>query len=205
MERNNGIKIYSKLIGSYFISFYGLSNTNTTFGTIFDFKFTTFKFIKMKISSFIAATMVLSISLFCSQTFAQSSGVAADKQKQGNLEKIKAHQKEMNKKYNSLSPEEKKQAEARAKEYKKSGGKKPTGTPPDTKPAVAPSTKTTPASSAKPTSTIKPKSVLKGQPVPAGTKAAQPARTKTGTSKSTIKTPAKTSAPAEKAPETEKK
>lgn len=62
----------------------------------------------MKISTFIAATMILSVSLFCSQVVAQSSGIAADKQKQANLEKNKAHQKEMQKKYNSLSPEEKK-------------------------------------------------------------------------------------------------
>lgn len=158
----------------------------------------------MKVSSLFTATLVLSVSLYCSQTFAQSSGVAADKQKQENLEKIKAHQNDMKKKYNSLSPEEKKQAEARAKEYKKSGGKKPAGTVPATKPSSAPTTKPAAVSTTKPANTTKP--VLKGQPVPAGTKVAQPAPTKTSTPKSAVKTPpAKTTPPAEKAPATGKK
>jgi hypothetical protein len=185
-----------------------INPVNYTFGTIFDLISSTIKSIKMKISTFIAATMILSISLFCSQGVAQSSGIAADKQKQANLEKNKAHQKEMQKKYNSLSPEEKKQAEARANEYKKSGGKKPAATTSSPKPSASPASKTAPAAAAKPQSPAagSTKTVLKGKPVPAGTKTTPPAPTKTGTSKTAVKTPAATKpAPAEKAPGAEKK
>jgi hypothetical protein len=143
----------------------------------------------MKTSSLLAATIVLVVSLFCAQSYAQSVGIAADKQKQQNLEKNKARQKELKNKYNSLTPEQAAEAEKRANEYKRSGGKKPAGT--TAKPAT-PST-----GSAKP--------VLKGQPVPAGTKVAQPAPVKTG-SKAPAPTPAsKTIAPAKKAPIPDKK
>lgn len=67
--------------------------------------------------------MVLSISLFCSQIYAQSPGIAADKQKQENLEKINAHQKEMKKKYNSLSPEEKNKLKQEQKNTNKAVGR----------------------------------------------------------------------------------
>jgi len=98
----------------------------------------------MKRSIIFAATMVLTVMLYCTQSFAQSSsGVAADKQKQANLEKNKAHQKEMQKKYNALSPQEKAAAEKKANDYKKSGGKTTTGKGTTTKPA-------TPATTAKP-------------------------------------------------------
>jgi hypothetical protein len=95
----------------------------------------------MKVSTIIAAALIFSASLYCSKAFAQSSGIAADKQKQENLEKNKARQKEMQKKYNSLSPEEAAAAEKRANEYKKSGGKTATGKGTSTKPATKPATR----------------------------------------------------------------
>jgi hypothetical protein len=61
-------------------------------------------------------------------TYGQKVGVAADKQKQENLEKNKKRQAELKKKYNSLTPEQAAEAERKANEYKKSGGKtKPAG------------------------------------------------------------------------------
>ncbi len=99
----------------------------------------------MKVSTIIAAALIFLASLYCSKAFAQSSGIAADKQKQENLEKNKARQKEMQKKYNSLSPEEAAAAEKRANEYKKSGGKTATGKGTSTKPATKPATPATPA------------------------------------------------------------
>ncbi len=121
----------------------------------------------MKASSIIAAALVFSVSLYCSQAFAQSSGVAADKQKQANLEKNKAHQKEMQKKYNALSPQEKAAAEKRANEYKNSGGKT-TGKGTTTKPAAKPATSAKPAASSAKTTQAKPaanNSTTKAAPV----------------------------------------
>ncbi len=107
----------------------------------------------MKISTLFAATMVLTVLLYCTQVNAQSSGIAADKQKQENLEKNKAHQAELKKKYNSLTPEQAAEAKKRANEYKKGGYKEQTGKSaktdpktnpaPATKPAVKSSTKST--------------------------------------------------------------
>ena len=122
----------------------------------------------MKTSSILAAALIISASLYCSNTFAQSSGVAADKQKQANLEKNKAHQKEMQKKYNALSPQEKAAAEKRANEYKTSGGKTTTGKGTTTKPAAKPATPAKPAASSAKTTQSKPaakNSTTKAAPV----------------------------------------
>lgn len=145
----------------------------------------------MKTSSLLAASMVLMVSMFCAQSYAQSVGIAADKQKQQNLEKNKARQKELKKKYNSLTPEQAAEAKQKANEYKRSGGRKPAGTSPK------------PASPA--TGSVKP--VVKGQPVPASkvSPAKPAANVKTG-NKTPVAAPASnTIAPAKKAPVQDKK
>lgn len=100
----------------------------------------------MKTSSLITAILVFSGMLLCSQVFAQSTGIAADKKKQENLNKTKAHQAELKKKYNSLTPEQAAEAKRRANEYKRGGYK-------DTKGKGA---KTTTGTSAAPAAASKP-------------------------------------------------
>ena len=156
----------------------------------------------MKASSIIAAVLIFSASLYCTQAFAQSSGVAADKQKQQNLEKNKARQKEMQKKYNALSPQEKAAAEKRANEYKNSGGKT-TGKGTTTKPAApakpaASSAKTTQAKPAAKNSTTKATPVFmdaNGKPLNKTTAPAAPA-TKPATKTTPKATTPKTTTPA---------
>jgi len=127
----------------------------------------------MKASSFIAIALLFTASLYCSQTYGQSVGTAADKEKQANLEKNKAHQAEMKKKYNSLPPDQKVEAERKAKEYKKGGYKQQSGTKSTSTSASKPKPKATSSSTAKTTQPAPAgtKPVVKGQPVTTGTKA----------------------------------
>ena len=81
----------------------------------------------MKLRSLFVFTLILSISLFCSHSFAQSSGIAADKQKQANLEKNRARQIELQKKYNSLTPEQAAEAKRQANAFKRGGYKSQSG------------------------------------------------------------------------------
>ncbi len=81
----------------------------------------------MKLKSLFVFTLILSISLFCSHSFAQSNGIAADKQKQANLEKNKARQIELQKKYNSLTPEQAAEAKRQANAFKRGGYKSQSG------------------------------------------------------------------------------
>ena len=78
----------------------------------------------MKTMKLLTVALFLSTVLLAGQVYAQSVGKASSKQKQENLEKIKAHQAEMKKKYNSMTPEQKAEAQRKASEYKRSGGKK---------------------------------------------------------------------------------
>ena len=125
----------------------------------------------MKASTIFTAALIFSVSVFCSQVSAQSSGIAADKKKQENLEKNKAHQKEMQKKYNALSPQEKAAAEKKANDYKKSGGKTTTGKGTSTgkgtttKPAT-PTTPAKPAANSSKTTTAKPAASPTTKPAP---------------------------------------
>lgn len=127
----------------------------------------------MKISILFAATFVMTVSLFFSQAYAQSTGIAADKQKQENLNKEKAHQAEMKKKYNSMTPEQAAEAKKQANAYKKGGYK--------TQPAKGTKTTTT----SKSTSTSSANST---KPATSGTKP-----TKSGTAKPTQGKPTGTS------------
>lgn len=68
--------------------------------------------------------------LMLGQVYAQKVGIAADKQKQANLEKLHARQEELKKKYNSLTPEQAEEARKQANEYKRSGGKLPASSKP---------------------------------------------------------------------------
>jgi len=81
----------------------------------------------MKLKSLFVFTLILSISLFCSHSFAQSSGIASDKQKQANLEKNRARQIELQKKYNSLTPEQAAEAKRQANAFKRGGYKSQSG------------------------------------------------------------------------------
>jgi hypothetical protein len=98
----------------------------------------------MKASSLFAAMLIISASLYSSLSFAQSVGTAADPKKQAGLEKNKAHQAEMEKKYKAMTPEQQVEAKKKANDYKNGGYKNKTGqgtkTSP-TKPAQAPATK----------------------------------------------------------------
>ncbi len=80
----------------------------------------------MKTMKLLTVALLISAVVLTSQAYAQNVGKASSKQKQENLEKIKAHQAEMQKKYNSMTPEQKVEAKRRADEYKRSGGKKTT-------------------------------------------------------------------------------
>jgi len=151
----------------------------------------------MKATSFFAVTLVLAVSLLYSQSYAQSVGKAADKQKQANLEKNKAHQAELKKKYNSLSPEEAAQAKKRANEYKRNGGKVSPGTQTN---SVTPSTKSTPVPANKPVQQPSgSKKTLQGIPV-TNPGAKQPPAVKTNSSVKTVVPPKTTEV--EKAPAT---
>ncbi len=89
----------------------------------------------MKTMNLLSLSVLLVVFLSTTVCYAQKVGVAADKQKQENLEKNKKRQAELKKKYNSLTPEQAAEAERRANEYKKSGGKQnPSGS--STKPAT---------------------------------------------------------------------
>ena len=174
----------------------------------------------MRTSKLFAAFLVLSVSLFCAQVSAQSSGIAADKQKQANLEKNKARQAELKKKYNSLTPEQAAEAKKRANEYKGGGYKEQTGKGAKTNPTNKPTPSPKPA-----LNPVQP-SVNPAKPAPAkptGNNAGTPAKpapvfldangkpvekkaaTSTPTNKTVLKTPAPPQNPAEKAPTTESK
>ncbi len=105
----------------------------------------------MKTSSFVAAILLLTVSLCGSLSYAQSADKAADKNKQANLEKLKAHQAEMQKKYNAMTPEQAADARKRAHDYKNGGYKNKTG-----RAASASTVKTPTVSSARPSATVKP-------------------------------------------------
>jgi Na+-transporting NADH:ubiquinone oxidoreductase subunit NqrC len=167
---------------------------------------------KMKISTSFATTLVITLSLFCTVTFAQSVGIAADKQKQEALNKQRAHQAELQKKYNALPPEQQAEAKRRANEYKRGGYKNKSGhaaktqstTKPQLKPVAEPTIKTvvnppkqtptaTKPAQGKPTGTskqskTKPTTVLmdaNGKPLTKSSATTKPANT----------TPQKTTAP----------
>jgi hypothetical protein len=95
----------------------------------------------MKTMNYFAALLVLGTVILVGQVNAQNVGIAADKQKQENLEKNKKRQAELKKKYNSMTPEQAADAKKRANEYKKNGGKT---TSPKTQPAVSGSKTITP-------------------------------------------------------------
>lgn len=157
----------------------------------------------MKFSKVLATTLFFSFAVLCSQSFAQSSGIAADKQKQANLEKNKARQAELKKKYNSLTPEQAAAAKKQANEYKKGGYKQPDASgnksaAPATKPAVKPAAKATvspskPAQGKTNTATsTKPKAILmdaNGKPL---NQAAPATKAKPEASPSKTTAPAKT-------------
>ena len=77
----------------------------------------------MKAMKLLSSVLIISLVLFFVQANAQKVGVAADKQKQENLEKIKKHQAELKKKFNSMTPEQKAEAQKKVNAYKRSGGK----------------------------------------------------------------------------------
>ena len=77
----------------------------------------------MKTNSFTAILMIILVSIFCAPSFAQSGDRAASKEKQANLEKIKAHQAELRKKYDAMTPEQKAEAKKKATTYKRGGYK----------------------------------------------------------------------------------
>lgn len=117
----------------------------------------------MKLSTVLSIALFFTVALVGSQLSAQSSGKAADKQKQANLEKNKARQAELKKKYNSLTPEQAAEAKQRANEYKRSGGKS----------TAAPTAK--PAPAAKPAATgVSGKTVPQGKQTTTATQAAKP-------------------------------
>ncbi|MBK7028160.1 MAG: hypothetical protein IPH45_02680 [Bacteroidales bacterium] len=80
----------------------------------------------MKTIKYFTLTIIVSVVMSTGFAYAQKVGVAADKQKQENLEKNKKRQAEMKKKYNSMTPEQAAEAERKANEYKKTGGKSKT-------------------------------------------------------------------------------
>jgi hypothetical protein len=156
----------------------------------------------MKATTFLITVFFVTTSLFCTQSFAQSTGKAADAQKQANLEKNKARQAELRKKYNSLSPEEAAIAKKRATDYKKSGGKVPPGS--QTKnaaPAANPASKSgKPVTN--PTQPAGTKKTLQGIPV-TDPNAKQPAPVKKNTTTKPLNNTTTTAKPAaEKAPAT---
>jgi hypothetical protein len=178
----------------------------------------------MKTSKLFVSFLVVATFMFCTEIKAQSSGIAADKQKQENLEKNKARQAELKKKYNSLTPEQAAEAKKRANEYKSGGYKESTGKGAKTNANTAPSTKSavkstvhSAAESAKPVinqakpapvklaaqgTTTKPAPIFldaNGKPVE---KKAAPS---TPANKTVLKTPTPPQTPAEKAPTTETK
>jgi hypothetical protein len=95
----------------------------------------------MKAISYLAAALLCSSVLWAGEVNAQNVGVAADKQKQENLEKNKKRQAEMKKKYDAMTPEQKAEAKRKADAYKKSGGK--TTAPAVKKPGTTAVSKTT--------------------------------------------------------------
>jgi hypothetical protein len=78
----------------------------------------------MKTNLFISIAALFAMMVICRPAFSQSVGQAADKQKQANLEKNKARQAELKKRYNQLTPEQAAEAKKRANEYKNGGYKK---------------------------------------------------------------------------------
>ena len=78
----------------------------------------------MKMHRLLTVAVLSCTVLMVSQVVAQNAGIAADKQKQANLEKINARQTELKKRYNSLTPEQAAAARQKANEIKRSGGKK---------------------------------------------------------------------------------
>lgn len=168
----------------------------------------------MKIKSFVAALMVLTVSLCCTQSFAQQKGIAADKEKQAALDKNLARQAEMKRKYNSMTPEQAAEARKRANEYKNGGyknkdekGIKPAAsTKPAPVPAARPSLQNaggTKPAQAKPSATksqgsTKPKPVFmdaNGKPLKATTPAAVPPKTASPAAEPVKAAPAKTVTP----------
>ena len=77
----------------------------------------------MKAMRFLSTTLVFCLVLMLGQSYAQNAGIAADKQKQANLDKINKHQAELKKKYDAMTPEQAAAARQKADEYKRSGGK----------------------------------------------------------------------------------
>jgi len=75
-----------------------------------------------KNATLLIALLILSVSMICANSFAQSHDVAASKEKQANLEKIKARQAAMKQKYNAMTPEQ--QAEAKQKYVELKKGKR---------------------------------------------------------------------------------
>jgi hypothetical protein len=124
----------------------------------------------MKTLKLFASLLVFTFTLHCTQVKAQSSGIAADKQKQENLEKNKARQAELKKKYNSLTPEQAAEAKKKANEYKKGGYKEQAGK----------GTKTSPSPTPKPATNKVDPSVNPAKPSqskPSANKTATPAKT----------------------------
>jgi hypothetical protein len=89
----------------------------------------------MKTSKLFMLLIVMVAFLFGGSIYAQNVGIAADKQKQENLEKNKKRQAELKKKYNSMTPEQKAEAKKKADAYK-TGGKTNSNT--SGKPATLP-------------------------------------------------------------------
>jgi len=97
-----------------------LAQSLSTFGSIIKNQF---NLDTMKAKLIISLTVFTFTFILADAVNGQNVGVAADKQKQENLEKNKKRQAELKKKYNSLTPEQAAEAKKRADAYKKSGGK----------------------------------------------------------------------------------
>jgi len=98
----------------------------------------------MKTTSILTIILFVAASLIGGQAFSQRPDKAADKQKQANLEKNKARQKELHRKFNSLTPEQADAARARATAYKRGGYKQKQN------PVKSPAPATNQAATAKP-------------------------------------------------------
>lgn len=111
----------------------------------------------MKTSSILTIILFVAASFVGGQAFSQRPDKAADKQKQANLEKNKARQRELQKKYNSMTPEQAAAAKARALEYKRGGYRQKQNFSKNPAPAVKQPTLANPANTAAASKPAQPK------------------------------------------------
>ncbi|NVO19465.1 MAG: hypothetical protein HXX13_07180 [Bacteroidetes bacterium] len=110
----------------------------------------------MKTMKFLSSVLALGLIMLFTQVQAQNVGIAADKQKQANLEKNKKRQAELKQKFNSMTPEQQAEMKRKADQYKRNGGKINPGT--GTKPTTTTNQNTTPKTSGNPALQSKPAS-----------------------------------------------